>query len=261
MKLSFAVAALLGVVVASKKDIGDRPKDYFRDDPRIGTPDAPLMRGVGGGMAKPTKKFEIPKNKEAEPALSTNMDPTDYESGSGKTYHDKTNGKKKTEGIPKPSPIAGIDESTETAGTTNLWKINTGDSPDPAKEKKTEEKKKEEKEEAATDKEAKEAEKENKKEEKEAKEEKKKEEKEEAKKEEKEEAKKEEKEEKKEEKKKEEKEEKKEKKKEEKEEKEEKKEKKEEKETAEKETTPESKSFLQTESMTSCEPAIDVSQK
>jgi len=228
MKLSFAVAALLGVVVASKKDIGDRPKDYFRDDPRIGTPDAPLMRGVGGGMAKPTKKFEIPKNKEAEPALSTNMDPTDYESGSGKTYHDKTNGKKKTEGIPKPSPIAGIDESTETAGTTNLWKINTGDSPDPAKEKKTEEKKKEEKEEA--------------------------------KKEEKEEAKKEEKEEKKEEKKKEEKEEKKEKKKEEKEEKKEKKEK-EEKETAEKETTPESKSFLQTESMTSCEPAIDVSQK
>ena len=137
MKLSFAVAALLGVVVASKKDIGDRPKDYFRDDPRIGTPDAPLMRGVGGGMAKPTKKFEIPKNKESEPALSTNMDPTDYESGSGKTYHDKTNGKKKTEGIPKPSPIAGIDESTETAGTTNLWKINTGDSPDEAPKKKT----------------------------------------------------------------------------------------------------------------------------
>ena len=149
MKLSFAVAALLGVVVASKKDIGDRPKDYFRDDPRIGTPDAPLMRGVGGGMAKPTKKFEIPKNKEAEPALSTNMDPTDYESGSGKTYHDKTNGKKKTEGIPKPSP-KGMRSSN---GRIRLQRTNTTstfkrvDIPPPEEAKNKEKPKEKEKEE------------------------------------------------------------------------------------------------------------------
>jgi len=72
MKLSLAIAILLGVVVARKDDDTKasasksadpdaKPKDYFRDDPRLGTPDAPLSRG-GGGMAKPTKKFEVPKN-------------------------------------------------------------------------------------------------------------------------------------------------------------------------------------------------------
>jgi len=36
------------------------------------------------------KNFVIPKNKEEEGALSTNVkDPTDYKSGSGKTLHKK----------------------------------------------------------------------------------------------------------------------------------------------------------------------------
>merc|ERR1719329_285264 len=142
MKLSFAIAVLLGAVVAQEADDAKKgvdtktkPKDYFTDDPRLGTSEAPLVRGAGGSMAKPTKKFEIPKNTQGEAPLSTTMDPTDYASGSGKTYHNKDKPKKKDE-IKKPEPIAGIDESTETAGTTPLWKINAGDSPDPPKEKK-----------------------------------------------------------------------------------------------------------------------------
>lgn len=154
MKLSFAIAVLLGVVVAqdknatapaaakdntdpeSKKILEAKPKDFFADDPRAGTSSMPVARAPGSSLAKPTKKFEIPENKEAEPALSTNLNPRDYESGSGLTYHDKTGGKKKeNEPLPKPETPAGISESTETAGTTHLWKINTGDSPDPPKEK------------------------------------------------------------------------------------------------------------------------------
>lgn len=86
-------------------------------------------------MAKPSKGFTVPKNKDAEPALSSTLDPYDYESGSGKTYHDKHPKSHKNEGPTKPEPIAGIDESTETAGTTTLWKINAGDSPDPKPKK------------------------------------------------------------------------------------------------------------------------------
>jgi len=83
-------------------------------------------------MAKPVKPFEVPKNNDHEPALSTTLDPYDYESGSGKTYHDKKKpSKAKEEGPKKPEPIAGMEESTETAGTTTLWKINAGDSPKP----------------------------------------------------------------------------------------------------------------------------------
>ena len=135
MKLSFAVALLIGAVAAKAEDPA-KPKDYFTSDPRRGTSSAPLPRAPLGGMAKPTKKFEVPKNKEGEAPLSTTMDPTDYESGSGKTYHDKKSASTKDEGPKKPETPAGIDESTETAGTTPVWKVNAGDSPDPAKEKK-----------------------------------------------------------------------------------------------------------------------------
>merc|ERR1712032_516638 len=139
MKLSFAVALLIGAVVAKGEDPA-KGKDYFTSDPRRGTSDAPLLRAPIGGMAKPTKEFKVPKNKEAEPPLSTTMDPTDYESGSGKTYHDKkTASKAKDEGPKKPETPAGINESTETAGTTTLWKVNSNDSPDPPKKKDDEE--------------------------------------------------------------------------------------------------------------------------
>ena len=131
MKLSFAVALLIGAVVA-KADDPEAGKDYFTSDPRRGTSSAPVPRAPLGGMAKPTKEFKVPKNKEAEPPLSTTLDPTDYESGSGKTYHDKNKAsdKEKDEGPKKPEPVAGIEPSTEHAGTTPLWKVNAGDSPD-----------------------------------------------------------------------------------------------------------------------------------
>ena len=109
-----------------------KPKDYFADDPRMGTADAPLLRAPIGQMAKPTKPFEVPENKEGEPPLSTTLNPRDYGTGSGKTYHDqKPPVKAEDEPIKKPEPPAGIQESTETAGTTPLWKVNKGDSPDP----------------------------------------------------------------------------------------------------------------------------------
>ena len=146
MKLSFAVALLLGAVVAQEAESADakkvadpeKGKDFFTNDPRRGTSDAPLLRAPLGSMAKPTKPFEVPKNKEAEPPLSTTMDPTDYESGSGKTYHDKKTAKVKDEKPKKPETPAGIEESTETAGTTKIWKVNAGDSPDPPKKKEAE---------------------------------------------------------------------------------------------------------------------------
>jgi len=80
----------------------------------------------------PVKKFKPPKNNDAEPALSTTLDPYNYESGSGKTYHNKK-GSKTEEKEFKTPVIAGMDESTETAGTTTVWKVNAGDSPDPKK--------------------------------------------------------------------------------------------------------------------------------
>jgi len=88
MKLSFAVALLIGAVAAKAED-PEKPKDFFTSDSRRGTSDAPLLRAPIGAMAKKTKEFEVPKNKDSEAPLSTTMDPTDYETGSGKTYHDK----------------------------------------------------------------------------------------------------------------------------------------------------------------------------
>ena len=154
MKLSFAIAVLLGVVVAqdkkavstdatdpeSKKILETKPKDYFSDDPRAGTSSMPVARAPGSSLAKPAKKFEIPENTQAEPALSTTTNPREYSSGSGKTYHDKVTTKVADEPLKKPDTPAGINESTETAGTTHLWKVNSGDSPDPPKEDKKEEK-------------------------------------------------------------------------------------------------------------------------
>ena len=56
------------------------------------------------------------------------MDPYDYKSGSGKTYHNKKGAKAEEKEFKTPI-VAGMDESTETAGTTTLWKVNAGDSP------------------------------------------------------------------------------------------------------------------------------------
>ena len=85
----------------------------------------PVARAPGSSLAKPAKKFEIPENTQAEPALSTTTNPRDYQSGSGKTYHDKVTTKVADEPLKKPDTPAGMDESTETAGTTHLWKVNS----------------------------------------------------------------------------------------------------------------------------------------
>jgi len=100
----------------------------MQDDDRKGTSSQPIPHAPLGAMAKPTQPFKVPKNTDAEPALSTTTDPYDYESGSGKTYHNKHPEKKETE-TKKPTITAGMNESTETAGTTTLWKTNAGDSP------------------------------------------------------------------------------------------------------------------------------------
>jgi hypothetical protein len=124
MKYSIAVLALLGLASGVQQ--------YAAEDPRKGTSSQPIPHAPLGAMAKPHEAFKVPKNTDHEPALSTTLDPYDYESGSGKTYHNKKTDKKE-EGNKKPAITAGQNESTETAGTTTLWKSNTGDSPAPVK--------------------------------------------------------------------------------------------------------------------------------
>lgn len=127
MKYSLAVVALLGMTNAMSKN----KADFFTDDPRSGTSAMPVYHGAGG-FAKPTKKFEIPKNTESEPALSRTLDPYDYSTGSGRTYHDlnpkATAEKYMNESHPPPAP-AGWNEPDETAGTTNTMKTNANDGP------------------------------------------------------------------------------------------------------------------------------------
>ena len=107
-------------------------------------------------MCKPAKEREIPKNKDAEPALSTTLDPYDYASGSGKTYHNKNKPTKvEDESTKDKIPVpAGYDAPTETAGTTNVWKTNAGDSPETKVPKKKVEAKEEAADEKAEEKEA-----------------------------------------------------------------------------------------------------------
>lgn len=148
------------------------------DDERKGTSSQPIPHAPLGAMAKPTQPFKVPKNTDAEPALSTTMDPYDYGSGSGKTYHNKKSADKKEDELKKPVVSAGMNESTETAGTTTLWKTNSGDSPPEAVKVKDEDSeeakpKKEKKEEPKEEKSEKKEEKSEKKEEKEEKSEKK----------------------------------------------------------------------------------------
>ena len=129
MKYYFVLLALFGMtdLVLIKPTKTDR-KDFFLDDPRSGTSAAPIWHAPVGSMAKPTKKFEIPKNNEAEPALSKTTDPYDYGSGSGKTYHDKN--PKKDDEIKKPDLPAGFNEPNEMSSGTETWKTNTGDCKD-----------------------------------------------------------------------------------------------------------------------------------
>lgn len=130
MKYSLAVMALLGMTNALTNN--KEAKDFFTDDPRSGTSSAPIWHGSATGMAKPSKKFEIPTNTEAEPALSKSLDPYDYGSGSGKTYHDlnpKETARKYMEDSKPPPPPAGWNAPDETAGTTNTMKTNANDGP------------------------------------------------------------------------------------------------------------------------------------
>jgi len=125
-----AVFALVGMTHAMQSNSRKENKDFFTDDPRAGTSAAPVWHGPVGGFSKPTKKFEIPKNTEAEPALSRTLDPHDYKSGSGLTYHDKNPEKTAKEYENKyPDVPAGWNPPDETAGTTNTMKTNANDGP------------------------------------------------------------------------------------------------------------------------------------
>lgn len=79
MKYSLIIMAFLGysgAVQLAKQQV----------DERAGTSAAPIPFAADGAQAKPTKQFEIPKNKEGEPALSTSAsDATAYHTGSGYT--------------------------------------------------------------------------------------------------------------------------------------------------------------------------------
>ena len=111
MKYSFVIAALL----ATSSTNAIRYSDM----------------GTGNGLPithKDEPGFKPPKNNENEPAMSTTSDPYDYSSGSGKR-DEKWASRPKTEREKNPPTIKGMTDSTETAGTTNSFKSNAGDSP------------------------------------------------------------------------------------------------------------------------------------
>jgi len=87
--------------------------------------------GTGNGLPishKDPEGFKPPKNNENEKAMSTTTDPYNYKSGSGKS-DEKWVKRELTEAEKNPPPLPGMTESTETAGTTKIFKNNANDSP------------------------------------------------------------------------------------------------------------------------------------